>query len=89
MTASFNFYFYKFPIFINNKYYSFDLNNTEGKPAKAVNRFNSGCLIIEPSQELFNNIINFINNINLNDISKDMILHEEDLLNLYYKTWKD
>lgn len=89
MTASFNFYFYKFPIFINNKYYSFDLNNIEGKPAKAINRFNGGCLIINPSQELFNNIINFINNINLNDIPKDMILHEEDLLNLYYKTWKD
>lgn len=51
--------------------------------------FNSGFMVIEPSVELFNNLIEFSKTINFNsNLSKwVMLLADQEILNLYYKDW--
>ena len=51
--------------------------------------FNSGCLVIEPSIELYEDIINFANSIDFNSNlpSWIMLLADQEILNLYYKDW--
>lgn len=46
--------------------------------------FNSGLMVIEPSMELYNNLIDFIN-----QIVPDRILADQNILSMYYKEWKD
>ena len=46
--------------------------------------FNSGVLVIEPSMQLYNNIMEFVNN-----IVPDRILADQNILSMYYHEWKD
>lgn len=46
--------------------------------------FNAGCMVIEPSEEEYNKILNFANN--LEDLP-DYIVADQEILNLYYKDW--
>ena len=46
--------------------------------------FNTGCLVIEPSTELFNNILSFGRT--LKDLPK-YVLADQEILNLYFKDW--
>lgn len=48
--------------------------------------FNSGCLVIEPNQELYNDILNFAKNIKISDLP-DTIIADQDILNFYYSDW--
>ena len=48
--------------------------------------FNTGCLVIEPSQKLFDDIFNFANNLKEPELPKYMIADQE-VLNLYFKDW--
>ncbi len=45
--------------------------------------FNSGCMVIEPSEIEFNNIQSFIKGI----LPGDQIIANQEILNLYYKDW--
>ena len=48
--------------------------------------FNAGCLVIEPSEEEFNNILNFIKEFDYSKITTQ-VLADQEFLNLYYKEW--
>ena len=50
--------------------------------------FNSGCMVIEPNHELFNNILNYANSFNTNDLYGE-VFADQELLNFYYKDWVD
>ena len=54
--------------------------------------FNSGCMVIEPSQELFEDIQTFGKNLTNEQLANDPFLYnyvvaDQELLNLYYKDW--
>lgn len=50
--------------------------------------FNSGCLVIEPSTDLFNNILNFAKTLPQEKIdSLDYVIADQEILNLYYSDW--
>ena len=46
--------------------------------------FNSGCVVIEPKQELFDSILDFA--LNLKDLP-EYVIADQEILNLYYKDW--
>ena len=48
--------------------------------------FNNGCIVIEPSHELFLNILNFIKNLKEKDIDNEIIADQE-IINYFYKDW--
>lgn len=48
--------------------------------------FNSGCLVIEPSIQEFNNILDYINNFDVN-IAHEGVIADQEILNLYYNNW--
>lgn len=48
--------------------------------------FNSGCLVIEPSHQLFEDILNFASSLNEDNIP-DYVIADQEVLNLYYKDW--
>ena len=48
--------------------------------------FNSGCMVIEPSTELFNDILNFANNLKEEELPV-YIIADQEVLNFYYKDW--
>ena len=55
--------------------------------------FNSGFMVIEPSIDEFNKILDFINNLNPYDVydfrGDHYVLADQELLNLYYSNWKN
>lgn len=53
--------------------------------------FNSGIMVIEPSEELFNNILDFANHF-LPEFDSDKPLQvyaDQEILNIYYKDWPE
>jgi len=51
--------------------------------------FSGGFLVIKPSKELFNNLINFMINLDLSQLPEYVLtIHEEVILNLYYSNWQ-
>ena len=48
--------------------------------------FNSGCLVIEPSKKLFDDILNFANNLKEPELPT-YIIADQEVLNLYFKDW--
>ena len=48
--------------------------------------FNSGCIVIEPSQKLFDDILNFANNLKEPELP-EYIIADQEVLNLYFKNW--
>jgi len=48
--------------------------------------FNSGCLVVEPSQEEFNNILKYAQSLKKEDLP-DYVFADQELLNFYYKDW--
>ena len=48
--------------------------------------FNSGCIVIEPSQKLFDDILNFANNLKEPELP-EYIIADQEVLNLYFKDW--
>ena len=48
--------------------------------------FNSGCLVIKPSNLLFNDILNFANNLKCEELP-EYIVADQEVLNFYYKNW--
>ena len=48
--------------------------------------FNSGCIIIEPSKKLFDDILNFANNLKESELP-EYIIADQEVLNLYFKDW--
>ena len=48
--------------------------------------FNSGCVVIEPSEELFQNILNYANNLKEKELP-EYIFADQEVLNFYYKDW--
>ena len=50
--------------------------------------FNSGCMVIEPSEKLFNDILNFANNLKEEELPT-YIIADQEVLNFYYKDWPD
>ena len=48
--------------------------------------FNSGCLVIEPSIELYNKILDFANSLTEDNIP-EYIIADQEILNLYFKDW--
>lgn len=50
--------------------------------------FNTGCLVIEPSHEIFKDILQFANNLSLEDLKQyDYVMADQEILNLYYNDW--
>lgn len=52
--------------------------------------FNSGCLVIEPSKEIYEDLINFANTINFNSDnlpSWTILIADQEILNMYYSDW--
>lgn len=47
---------------------------------------NTGLMVIKPSHEEYNNLINFANNLKLEDLP-DQIVANQEVINLYYKDW--
>lgn len=50
--------------------------------------FNSGCIIIKPSNELFENILTFANNLKESEIP-EYIIADQEILNLYFSDWPE
>ena len=50
--------------------------------------FNSGCLVIEPSNKLYEDILNFANNLDINEIP-EYIIADQEVLNMYFKQWPE
>ncbi|MBR6253134.1 MAG: hypothetical protein IKR04_04800 [Clostridia bacterium] len=48
--------------------------------------FNSGCIVIEPSNELYNKILDFANSLTEDNIP-EYIIADQEILNLYFKDW--
>ena len=48
---------------------------------------NGGCLVVEPNIEEYNNIISFIDTIDLNNLRKDEMLADQEILNRYFTNW--
>ena len=48
--------------------------------------FNSGCIVIEPSKKLFDDILNFANNLKEPELPT-YIIADQEVLNLYFKDW--
>ena len=48
--------------------------------------FNSGCIVIEPSHELFLSIYNFANNLKEAEMP-EYIIADQEILNFYYRDW--
>lgn len=48
--------------------------------------FNSGCMVIEPNHELFNDILNYANNFDVKDLYGE-VFADQELLNIYFKDW--
>lgn len=48
--------------------------------------FNAGCLVIQPNKEDFNNLMNLINTLNI-DNYQNTIIADQELLNIYYNDW--
>ena len=51
--------------------------------------FNSGCIVIEPSHELFEDILNFANQMKVEDLPYQEPFADQELLNIYFKDWVD
>ena len=50
--------------------------------------FNSGCLVIEPSHELFEDILNYGRSLKVEELP-DYIFADQEVLNFYYKDWPE
>ena len=50
--------------------------------------FNSGCLVIEPKEEEFNNILTYANSLREEDLP-NYVFADQELLNFYYKDWPE
>ena len=50
--------------------------------------FNAGCLVIEPSEELFKNILEFAKSFP-SQLLPSYIVADQEILNFYYNTWPD
>lgn len=48
--------------------------------------FNSGCVVIEPSHQLYCDLLNFAANMNP-DTLPNYVIADQEILNLYYKDW--
>lgn len=48
--------------------------------------FNAGCMVIEPAQEEFDNLLKFANSLNIDNLPLQIIADQE-VLNMYYKDW--
>lgn len=48
--------------------------------------FNAGCFVVEPSHELFLDILNYGKNYKIEDFP-NYVIADQELLNLYYKDW--
>ena len=55
--------------------------------------FNAGFIVIEPNVDLFKDICLFANNLDTDKVKnfagKDYVIADQEILNLYYKDWKD
>ena len=49
--------------------------------------FNAGILVIEPNQQEYNNISNYISNFSLDDWNKFQCIADQEILNLYFSEW--
>ena len=47
---------------------------------------NAGCIVIEPSQYVFNQILKFANNLTVDNIPK-YIIADQEIINLYFNDW--
>ncbi len=47
---------------------------------------NAGCIVIEPSQEKFDNILNFAFSLKIEELP-NYIIADQEVINLYYKDW--
>ena len=50
--------------------------------------FNSGCVVIEPSHQLYGDLLNFAANMNP-DTLPSYVIADQEILNLYYNTWPE
>ena len=50
--------------------------------------FNSGCLVIEPSNQLFENILQYGKSLKVEDLP-EYIFADQEVLNFYYKDWPE
>lgn len=50
--------------------------------------FNSGCIVIEPSHELFEDILNYGKNLKEEDLP-EYIFADQEVLNFYFKDWPE
>ena len=48
--------------------------------------FNSGCVVIEPSHQLFLDLLNFAADMKLDEMP-DYVIADQEILNFYYKDW--
>ena len=55
--------------------------------------FNAGFMVIETDEKLFDDIFMFSNTLDVDNVKnfagKDYVIADQELLNLYYKDWKD
>ena len=51
--------------------------------------FNSGCIVIEPNHELFENILEYANNIRTSEFPYKEPFADQELLNMYFSDWVD
>lgn len=49
--------------------------------------FNSGCMVIEPSKQLYKNILQFYNHLTPLDFPDYMFITDQEILNKYYDNW--
>ena len=56
-----------------------------------IPHFNAGCIVIEPSKYIFNQILKFANELTVNDLPKDrddmLIIADQEILNMYFDDW--
>ena len=50
--------------------------------------FNSGCLVIEPSADCYQAILDFANNLTVEDLP-EYIIADQEILNMYYSQWSE
>lgn len=48
--------------------------------------FNSGCMVIEPNKDKFDNILNYVNNLKTEELP-NYVIADQEILNLYYSDW--
>ena len=47
---------------------------------------NAGCIVIEPSEKTFNDIVNFASSLKIDELP-NYIIADQEVINLYYKDW--